>query len=317
MNFLHINSAEQISLETAPGQPKQVHLFDPPSINAINAALAARRPLLVLGEPGTGKSQLARAAAKALGRAFVHRVVDARTEAQDLLWQFDAVRRLADAQLAGALKTENPDALHARLALENYLTPGPLWWALNWTCAQAQADKCKLPAPHQPDQGNPAQGCVVLIDEIDKAEPEFPNALLEVLGNGEFTAPGVAEPIKATTPAPLILITSNEERTLPAAFLRRCLVLRLSLPTNDEDLRDLLTTRGKAHFPLATQDILDEAATQIIADRNQAPIPKPGQAEYLDLLRAVTNLAPDDPAKQRQLLATIAPYVLKTQARQD
>lgn len=316
MNLLSNACDQPISLTIAPGQTKQVHIFDQPSIDAVNAALAARRPLLVLGEPGTGKSQLARAAAKLLKRAFVHRVVDVRTEAQDLLWQFDAVRRLADAQLAGALKTETSDDLRTRLAIENYLTPGPLWWALNWPSAQAQAEKCDLKPPHQPDGGESANGCVVLIDEIDKAEPEFPNALLEVLCNGEFTPLGVAEPIKATTPAPLILITSNEERSLPAAFMRRCLAVRLSLPTNDEALHDLLITRGRAHFPNAAPNILTQAANQIIADRNQAPPPKPGQAEYLDLLRAVTTLA-TDPAEQARLLNTIAPYVLKTQARQE
>ena len=94
MNLMQIEVGHTTELYTCGGMPEQVHVFDQPSIDAVNAALAAGRPLLVRGEPGTGKSQLARAAAKVLGRVFVSHVVDARTESRDLLWQFDAVRRL-------------------------------------------------------------------------------------------------------------------------------------------------------------------------------------------------------------------------------
>ena len=97
MKYLEIQAGSQVRLQAPPGLPELVHVFDEDSIQAVNAALAARRPLLVRGEPGIGKSQLARAAAKALGRVYVPFVVDARIESRDLLWHFDAVARLAEA----------------------------------------------------------------------------------------------------------------------------------------------------------------------------------------------------------------------------
>jgi len=336
MTFLTISEGDTERLTVSPGQPEQVHVFDQPSIDAVNAALAARRPLLVLGEPGTGKSQLARAVAQRLRRVFLHRVVDARTEAQDLLWHFDAVNRLAEAQLAGALGDDNPQAVRDRLALRNFLSPGPLWWALNWSDAAAQAKICQLAISAQIEAAGPAKdkdgelpkadptrnGCVVLIDEIDKAEPELPNSLLEVLGNGEFSPPGLSAAVKAAEPSPLIIITSNEERTLPAAFLRRCLALRLSLPDERERLIPHLIARGKAHFNSEdganTVDVkvLEACAKLLANDRATAPDPKPGQAEYLDLVRAVITLEKQDAVKQMALIQRIAPYVLKSQARQ-
>ncbi|WP_247877381.1 AAA family ATPase [Azospirillum brasilense] len=273
-----------------------------------------------------GKSQLARAAAKALGRAFVHRAVDARTEAQDLLWHFDAVGRLAEAQLAGALKDVTTlygqARLHrhirSRLAVCRYLHPGSLWWALNWKDAAEQAERGGLAPPAQRDGGDPDNGVVVLIDEIDKAEPELPNGLLEALGAGEFLPPGRHEPVRAAEPAPLVIITSNEERALPDAFLRRCLVLHLTLPDNRAALIAHLTERGRAHFSGADPGILTTAAKQLADDRDAAReahwTPLPGQAEYLDLLRAVLALAPGDPARQEKVLKSIAQYVLNKRA---
>ncbi len=315
-----------VTLAAAPGQPEQVHVFDQRSIDAIHAAMAARRPLLLRGEPGIGKSQLARAAAKALGRAFVHHTVDARSESQDLLWRFDAVARLAEAQLAGALKDVGPRfpgvGLHrhirARLAMCRYLHPGPLWWALNWQDAADQAKRAGFAPPAQRDGGDPNQGVVLLIDEIDKAEPEFPNGLLEALGAGEFLPPERRESVCATEPVPLVVITSNEERALPDAFLRRCLVMHLVLPDDGVKLIAHLADRGRSHFPIATDGILTMAANQLVLDRDAAREARwtslPGQAEYLDLLRAVLTLAPDDPSRQEAILKSIAPFVLNKRA---
>ncbi len=114
--------------------PKQYHRFDQDSIDAVNAALSSSRPLLVRGEPGIGKSQLARAVARCLRRPYLEMVVDARTEARDLLWTYDAVARLADAQVEGALQQKGELRLvrltarkrQARLAVSNYVRPGPL-----------------------------------------------------------------------------------------------------------------------------------------------------------------------------------------------
>lgn len=314
MRFVDVQPGARIELARLGSLPDQIHVFDEDIVQAVNAALAARRPLLARGEPGVGKSQLARAVAKHLGRAYVQHVVDARTESNDLLWHFDAVERLAEAQLAGALR-EDPEAVRRRLMTENFLRPGPLWWAFDWKDAEKQARLDRMSAPPQPDGGDPERGCVVLVDEIDKAETDVPNGLLEALGAGAFKPFGRAKPVVAVGPTPLVVITTNEERALPDAFIRRCLVLFLELPKPGDALIKFLVQRGRAHFPAAAPEVLAEAAKQLDADRQQAikdqRLPLPGQAEYLDLVRAVLELAPDDPARQVRTLKSVAPYVVQ------
>ncbi|MBF0399828.1 MAG: AAA family ATPase [Magnetococcales bacterium] len=295
------------------GLADQVHLLGATEIHAINAAIAAGRPLLVRGEPGTGKSQLARAAAKELGRVFISHVIDSRTESRDLMWSFDAVMRLANAQLAGSLQQDTQQA-RQELAVENYLQPGPLWWAFDWADAESQAERVQVSLPPQPDGGVWQNGSVLLLDEIDKAESETPNGLLEALGARQFTPLGRSGPVCVQGGLPLVVITTNEERALPDAFLRRCLVLRLSLPTGEQELSELLMQRGKAHFPEASEELLRKAAEMLFQDRHAAleaqVTPRPGQAEYLDLLRAVLSLERTK-AKQLALLEVVAQYTLR------
>lgn len=303
------------------GPEDRGHHFGELEIHAINAAIEAGRPLLVRGEPGIGKSQLARAAALELGRVLISHVVDSRTEARDLLWQFDAIKRLADAQIARAIEDTT------RLAEENYVQPGPLWWAFEPHSAETQAGKCRIP-PRTPPSGITWEcGTVVLIDEIDKAESELPNGLLEVLGARQFTPRGWPGPVRMGRPAPLIVITSNEERGLPDAFVRRCFVLNLDLPEEEPSLRKLLIGRGHTHFPDASDPVLEEAARLLINDRNEAIFrkirPKPGQAEYLDLLRAVlgqtSEIEPEEARLKQQmsLLKAVARYTLKKHPRSE
>lgn len=314
MEFLNPKPDQPIILCERGGLPEQAHLFDADSVRAINAALAARRPLLVRGEPGIGKSQLARAAAKLLKRPYLQFVVDARTESRDLLWHYDAVARLAEAQLSGALKGRER-GVRRRLAVRNFVHPGPLWWAFDWIDASRQAAELgEHPVPTEPD-ANPANGAVLLIDEIDKAESDLPNGLLEALGLGEFTPLGRKQPVAAAGVQPLVVITTNEERALPDAFLRRCLVLRLSLPKARREFRRLLFQRACAHFPESHPRVILKALAPLMELRvprtgAPAPPPLPGQAEYLDLLRAVLALAPGDPAAQRAAVGEITRYTL-------
>lgn len=331
MKFLEIADNAIVELAATGDMPEAVHQFESRQVRAVNAALAARRPLLVRGEPGIGKSQLARAAAKSLERAFVAHTVDVRTESRDLLWHFDAVARLAEAQLMGAMReASNPEpanpappqadkkekpSVHDQLAIQRFLHPRALWWAFDWKDALDQAELVGVPSPLQPDGGDPANGCVVLIDEIDKAEADVPNGLLEALGAGCFNPQGRVEPVMAKGIAPLVVITTNEERALPDAFVRRCLVLHLRLPSNPDRLKERLIERGRAHFGRrVSAKVLERAADLLTKDRETARenhwLPLPGQAEYLDLVRAVITRERTAKAQER-LMDAVSEFVLK------
>lgn len=309
-----LDPKEPVRLKAVGGPADQVHAFGKGEVDAINTALAAERPLLVQGEPGIGKSQLARAAAVSLERAFVSFVVDSRTESRDLLWHFDAVARLADAQVLSAARAKAVSQIRADLRVKNYVRPGPLWWAFDWVSATAQAERVGCEAPPNPD-GFPAKnGCVLLLDEIDKAESDVPNGLLEALGNGTFLPLGRAEPVRARedVPPPLVVVTTNEERSLPDPFIRRCAVLNLVF---EEDV-EFLIKRGRVHFSedLIDDDVLRQAAALALDDRKRADkdtMRKPGLAEYLDLLRAITKRWRGEKQAQIDALALVRPYVLQ------
>ncbi len=316
MTFLSIEPQHVTPLRGRAGLPERYHEFDEGSLSAVNAAIAAQRPLLVRGETGVGKTQLAEAVATELQRAFYSFTVDARTESRHLLWRYDAVMRLAQAQLYGALQRQDAVDIERELAVQKFVYPGPLWWAFDSRSADAACGDGATPLRVQDNDVRQANGWVVLIDEIDKAESDVPNGLLEALGAGQFTPFGYEQPVTLQGIPPLIIITTNEERVLPDAFIRRCLVLHLTLPRGDEALIAFLKQRGRAHFGTQTTDaVLHEAARQLVADRNAADAaqlsPLPGQAEYLDLVRAVVGLAPGDGATQRGLLVSIARFTLR------
>ena len=313
---LRIN--EPFDLPTRGSWPASRHIFDEESANAILMAWAAERPLLVRGEPGTGKSQLARAAAEELGRLFVSEVVHSRTEPQDLLSKFDAIGRLGEAQAYNVQQNVQAESGIDVLDPRRYLNPGVLWWVFDWTSALEQHQhysRHKLYKPEQPEGWIPGKGCVLLIDEIDKADSDVPNSLLETLGNRSFSVPWVEKVIgqNADIPTPLVIITTNEERELPAAFVRRCLVLNMTLPDN---LLDWLWQRGRIHFPDKNQcgdKVLEQAAAQLTKDREHAKqqgVTPPGQAEYIDLIKAITTLAKEEP-DQLLLLDKLSHFALK------
>ncbi|MCP4980945.1 MAG: MoxR family ATPase [Gammaproteobacteria bacterium] len=301
---------DDVPLLAVGSWPEAAHRLDKDSAYAIIAALAAGRPLLVRGEPGAGKSQLARAAAELLNRRFISTVVQPSSEYQDLLWTFDHVKRLSDAQLqkadgSSAIKPDN-----------DYIAPGPLWWALAW--GDAEGRDCKN--VYQPDAQASApsaesNGVVLLVDEIDKADIALANGLLEALGNGSFSVPPLGksvpqDPTDQNAIKPLVIITSNDTRDLPPAMIRRCVVHEIRLPEGDQ-FRKYLVKIGRAHFKNIEDDILKEAATQIEKDRrHQQGQVKTGVAEYIDLLRALRNIS-DDPEQQLKWLATLNPYFVK------
>ncbi len=314
MKFLEVRPGEARTLPDYGALPEAVHVFDPTTIAAIDAALAADRPLLVRGEPGTGKSQLARAAAVALGRVFLPFTVDARTESRDLLYSVDTIARLAEAQIVGHLKKPEELDVRTHLAEKNFTSPGPLWWCLDWESARAQAKVARSTEPFSPRGWTPEDGAVLLLDEIDKADPAVPNGLLEAFGLGQLTTPWGETVSSRTSVAPLVIITTNEERSLPDAFVRRCLVLQLGWPIRRDELTAALIARGRAHFPGADGELLALAAEMVADDREvilDRQLNPPGGAEYLDLLRAVIRRHPRDPEAQRTGLDRIRAFALR------
>jgi MoxR-like ATPase len=295
--------------------PASVHVFKNTTVAALQAAEATGRPLLVRGLPGVGKSETARAAAAFAGRPFLSTVIDGRTEPDDLKWRVDAVKRLSDAQ--GNKSREE-------LA---YVRPEALWWAYDWHSATTQAKLSGVPLPdvHLPESWKSgADRAVLLLDEIDKADPDLPNALLDVLANKGFTPPFAgAQPVRCSDATrPLIVITTNEERELPAAFLRRCLVLTLELPGGDallDYLIDLATRhqqqRQRDQPGCGTCKVIQEAARQFVALRNEADKLDdylPSTSEFLDLVQALAVLYPDNEPVQTERIELLKQFVRKS-----
>ena len=322
--FLAIEDGHELELSDDDGLPPSWHVFSSDEVNAINAALAIGRPLLVRGEPGTGKSQLARAAAVALGRPLVHQTVDRRTETRDLLYVFDAIARLAEAQVMSTRKGITDAQVAERLEPGQFVRPGALWWALDWKDAHHRCTGGRHgPCSRSSDAAAADGGVVVLIDEIDKADPSVPNGLLDALAHQSFNVDGVKRVSRfvgkdsgcgTTQAAPVVIITTNEERTLPAAFLRRCLVLHLALPTDRAGLIDRLCARGAVHCPDIEEDVLKEAAGLLVDDRAavvKRGLSPPGLSEYLDLIKVLKACRPGDPEGQSALLEDVSQFALQ------
>jgi len=218
---------------------------------AVNAAITLKRPLLVKGEPGTGKTMLAEEVAQSLGMPLLQWHVKSTTKAQQGLYEYDAVSRLRDSQMAdldGGERVKN---------IENYINKGVLWQAFTAT-----------------------EPVALLIDEIDKADIEFPNDLLRELDRMEFYCYETRELIKAQT-RPLVFITSNNEKELPDAFLRRCFFHYIKFPEADT-MRQIIDV----HFPNLKKDLL-AAALKTFYDVRGLPglKKKPSTSELLDWLK--------------------------------
>ncbi len=214
---------------------------------AVNAAVTLERPLLVKGEPGTGKTELARQVSRALGLEMVEWNIKSTTRAQQGLYEYDAVSRLRDSQLGDARVND----------VRNYIRKGKLWQAF-------EAD----------------EKVVLLIDEIDKADIEFPNDLLQELDKMEFFVYETGETIRAKK-RPIVIITSNNEKELPDAFLRRCFFHYIRFPDIDT-LRQIV----EVHHPGIKDSLLTTALTQFFEIRDQAGLKKkPSTSEVLDWLK--------------------------------
>ena len=225
---------------------------------AVNAAVTLERPLLVKGEPGTGKTELARQVSAALGLPMIEWHIKSTTKAQQGLYEYDAVSRLRDSQL-GDKRVHD---------VKNYIKKGKLW--------QAFEAKEKV---------------VLLIDEIDKADIEFPNDLLQELDRMEFHVYETGETIKADN-RPIVIITSNNEKELPDAFLRRCFFHYIQFPDADT-MRKIV----EVHHPGIKEALLTTALTQFYEIRDTAGLKKkPSTSEVLDWLKLLLaeDLDPED-----------------------
>ena len=218
---------------------------------AVNAAATLRRPLLVKGEPGTGKTVLAHEIAKAFDAPLLEWHVKSTTKAQQGLYEYDAVSRLRDSQL-GDPRVQD---------ISNYIRRGKLWEAFT---------NERLP--------------VLLIDEIDKADIEFPNDLLQELDRMEFNVYETGETVTAAH-RPIIVITSNNEKELPDAFLRRCFFHYIKFPDR-ETMKDIV----RVHFPDIQKDLVREALTAFYDIREVPGLKKkPSTSELLDWLKLLMH----------------------------
>ncbi|MFG1294724.1 AAA family ATPase [Xanthobacter variabilis] len=237
---------------------------------AVNAAIVLERPLLVKGEPGTGKTVLAQEVAQALGAPLIEWHVKSTTKAQQGLYEYDAVARLRDSQL-GDPKVHD---------IANYIRKGKLWTAFS--------------AEQRP---------VLLIDEVDKADIEFPNDLLQELDRMEFHVYETGEQVKARQ-RPVVIITSNNEKELPDAFLRRCFFHYIRFP-DAETMRAIV----EVHFPGIKQRLVSEAL-RLFYDLRDVPglKKKPSTSELIDWLKLL--LAEDveaDTLREQDLRKSIPP----------
>jgi len=256
--------------QLANDRDHSIYVYTDEIVFAVNVALATGRPLLVRGPSGCGKSTLARNVARTLGRRYYENVISSRTQARDLLWQMDLLRRLQDAQAE-------------KLALDfaPYVLPSVLWWAFDRRSALAQQARSHASSITEPGEYTGDQA-VVLLDEIDKADPDVPNNLLVPLGSLTFLVEETGEQVSAGEP-PLVFLTTNDERDLPPAFVRRCVELRITAPTPEQ-----LVAVGQAHFKTASNALLSELATLLGA--SDGGVNPPSTAEYLDTVQACLKL---------------------------
>jgi MoxR-like ATPase len=269
------------------GRPKKAipYVYHLPEIAlAVNVALATRRPLLLSGRPGTGKSTLARDVASCLAWEYLEETITSRTQANDLLWKFDALERLSDAS--------TPEVRVRKEAY--YVEPGVLWWTFDPVSASKASRRSA--EKKQAAALTTIRGVVVLLDEVDKAEPDVPNDLLVPLGSGEFNPRGHDHPIVAQKQY-LLCITTNGERELPQAFVRRCVTLSLKRPT-DSQLRNI----AARHHPSVTPDspLLDQVLStfnKLEGEMIRLHRRPPSTAEFLDAVDACLALEPSDVAE--------------------
>lgn len=274
------------------GHDHPPYVFNDAIAVAVDVALTTSRPLLISGPPGSGKSTLAPVMAERLGWRYLHETFTSRTRLEDLTGDLDQLRRLNDAQVR-----DTDDPLPERWA---YLEPGILWWAYDRRGAVLRGrGKAEIEAlrkrqgndyiePLDPSSGADSDDVVILLDEVDKADPDLPNDLLEPLDRRRFGVPQGPTVKASPRQKTLVVITTNEERELPPAFLRRCISLRLDDPDTEQLLRI-----ARYHYPRGVEKLHRAIAERLIEQREAArnlDIRPPSSSEYLDAIEACRRL---------------------------
>lgn len=316
----HFNKlAEDFILPKDEARGIDPYVFNEDIVIAVDVALATNRPLLISGNPGCGKSRLADAVAAVQEWNLLGKTITSRTRLEELTVEIDHLRRLNDAHSKAEDAKLRPDAF--------YQNPGIFWWAFHPSSAryrgmssdQAKRYEVNLTFPGTRRGRVWQHPVVLLIDEIDKAEPDLPNDLLEPLDRRSFGLPDGGKIEGKPDLAILTLITTNGERELPQAFLRRCITLELPDPGKKQ-----LIGIGQKHFPQGDSGRIEKIAQKMEQFRTKAREQRrrpPGTSEFLDAIRACEELGIDvdenDHDKKDSVWARIENAVLVKEPRRE
>lgn len=288
--------------EDIPGWGNRPHQFNNAQVGAIQAAVLANRPLLVRGDPGLGKTQLAPALATALKLEFFSISVHANTEINDLLYSVDHLKRLNNAQ-----------GNSSSLEVSECIVPGVLWKAIAPDVKAETPEENTTRLDHRS-----TRGALVLIDEIDKADASLPNALLEVLNTGTITVDAIGQTVQGKAERPVVvIITSNDDRELPAAFLRRCATLDIRLMDGEEGVAQLMEiydahknridkmASGGEVIEVSEVEELANDVIRIRCEQKKKHDYAPGTSEFLDVLTVLSQLPDSQRETQKKLVVDV------------